>query len=252
MSNFEVIPAIDLRGGNCVRLYQGDYDKETVYGADPAAMAKHWQSLGAKRLHVVDLDGARSGVAVNAEAVRSIIAAVDIPVELGGGVRDIEAIQRWLDAGLDRVYLGTAAVTNPELVKEACERFPGHVAVGADARDGRIATRGWESDSGEDVISFTHRVVADGARTLTYTNVSKDGTFEGPDTAGATRLLEALNRDDVHVILAGGVGSLEHVLASAAVPRLGAVIIGRALYEGRVDLAEAIEAVRKLQDTPRR
>ncbi|MGE0058015.1 MAG: 1-(5-phosphoribosyl)-5-[(5-phosphoribosylamino)methylideneamino]imidazole-4-carboxamide isomerase [Dehalococcoidia bacterium] len=243
---FEVIPAIDLRGGRCVRLYQGDYDKETVYGEDPAAMARHWQSLGAKRLHVVDLDGARSGIAVNADAVRSIIDAVEIPVELGGGVRDIEAVERWLDAGLDRVYLGTAAVTNPALVKEACERFPGHVAVGADARDGRIATRGWESDSGEDVIAFALRVVRDGARTLTYTNVSKDGTFEGPDTAGAAKLIEALDGSDAGVILAGGVGSLEHVLAAASVPSLTGVIVGRALYEGRLDLAEALAAVSRL------
>ncbi len=222
MTGFELIPAIDLRGGRCVRLYQGDYNRETVYGEDPAAMARHWRSLGATRLHVVDLDGARRGEAVNAAAVRSIVAAVDIPVELGGGVRDIDAVTRWLDNGLDRVYLGTAAVTNPELVREACGRFPGRVAVGADARDGRIATRGWESDSGEDVIDFARRVVADGARTLTYTNVSRDGTFEGPDTAGATALIEALADEDVAVILAGGVGSLEHVLAAAAVPGLAA------------------------------
>jgi phosphoribosylformimino-5-aminoimidazole carboxamide ribotide isomerase len=245
-STFEVIPAIDLRGGRCVRLYQGDYGKETVYGEDPAAMAIHWQSLGAGRLHVVDLDGARSGVAVNAEAVRSIVDAVDIPVELGGGVRGIEAVERWLEAGLDRVYLGTAAVTNPELVKEACERFPGHVAVGADARDGRIATRGWESDSGEDVIAFARRVVNDGARTLTYTNVSKDGTFEGPDTQGAAKLIEALQGTEAGVILAGGVGSLDHILAASAVSGLTGVIVGRALYEGRVDLAEALAAIAAL------
>lgn len=246
MSNFEVIPAIDLRGGKCVRLYQGDYDRETIYGEDPAAMARHWQSLGAGRLHVVDLDGARSGEPVNAAAVREILAAVSIPVELGGGVRDMAGIERWLEAGLDRVYLGTAAVTNPELVGEACLRFPGRIAVGADARDGRIATRGWESDSGEDAIDFARRVVAAGARTLTYTNVSRDGTFEGPDTTGAARLIEALSDEAVSVILAGGVGSLDHVLAAAAVPGLGGVIVGRALYEGRVDLAEALAAAAAL------
>jgi phosphoribosylformimino-5-aminoimidazole carboxamide ribotide isomerase len=240
----ELYPAIDLRGGRAVRLLQGDYDRETVYGEDPAAMARYWASLGATRLHVVDLDGARSGEPVNAAAVRSIVDAVDIPVELGGGVRDIEAVTRWLHGGLDRVYLGTAAVTHPELVREACERFPGRIAVGADARDGRIATRGWESDSGEDVIDFARRVVDDGARTLTYTNVSRDGTFDGPDTAGAAALIESLGRADVSVILAGGVGSLKHVLAAAAVAGLSGVIVGRALYEGRVDLAQALDAVR--------
>lgn len=243
---FEVIPAIDLRGGKCVRLYQGDYARETVYGDEPAAMARHWRELGAQRLHVVDLDGARSGIAVNAGAVQAIVDAVDIPVELGGGIRDIVAVHRWLDAGLDRVYLGTAAVTNPELVREACERFPGRVAVGADARDGRIATRGWEADSGEEVLDFVLRVVAAGARTITYTNVSKDGTFDGPDLDGVSRLIEALSDQDVSILLAGGVGSLEHVLAAAAVPGLSGVIVGRALYEGRLDLAEALEAVARL------
>jgi phosphoribosylformimino-5-aminoimidazole carboxamide ribotide isomerase len=243
---FDVIPAIDLRGGRCVRLYQGDYEKETVYGEDPVTMAIHWQALGARRLHVVDLDGARSGVAVNAKAVHAIVEAVEIPVELGGGVRDMTAVEGWLQAGLDRVYLGTAAVTTPELVREACARFPGQIAVGADARDGRIATRGWASDSGEDVIAFARRVVNDGARVLTYTNVSKDGTFAGPDVEGAARLIEALQGTGAEVILAGGVGSLDHVLAAAAVPGLRGVIAGRALYEGRLDLAEALAAVAAL------
>ena len=132
---FEVIPAVDLRGGRCVRLFQGDYARETVYGDDPVAMALHWQSLGAPRLHVVDLDGARSGEQVNAPAVQAIVEALTIPVELGGGVRDLQTIERWLDIGVERVFLGTAAVTDPALVVEACRRYPGRIAGGADARE---------------------------------------------------------------------------------------------------------------------
>jgi phosphoribosylformimino-5-aminoimidazole carboxamide ribotide isomerase len=237
---FEVIPAIDLRGGQCVRLYQGDYDRETVYAADPVAMAKHWESFGATRLHVVDLDGARSGEQVNAAAVRGIVEAVGIPVELGGGVRDLETIERWVDAGVDRVFLGTAAVTNPELVGAACRRFPGRVAAGADARDGRIAVRGWEEASGETAVEFTKRLLADGVVAVTYTNIARDGTLEGPDVEGVRQLIEAIGPTSAQIILAGGVGSLEHVWAAAQVAGLGGVIIGRALYEGTVDLQDAL------------
>jgi len=239
---FEVIPAIDLRGGRCVRLYQGDYDRETVYSADPAEMARHWQSLGAGRLHVVDLDGARSGEQANAAAARAILGAVSIPVQLGGGVRDLETVARWLDAGVDRVFLGTAAATDAALLREACARFPGRVAAGADARGGRIAVRGWEEDTGESVADFARRALAAGVCALSYTNISLDGTFEGPDVAGVRRLIEEVGPTAAQIILAGGVGSLEHVRAAAAVPGLGGVIVGRALYEGRVDLKEAIAA----------
>jgi phosphoribosylformimino-5-aminoimidazole carboxamide ribotide isomerase len=239
----EVIPAIDLRGGHCVRLYQGDYARETVYDEDPVAVALRWQSLGATRLHVVDLDGARSGEQVNAPAVRSILRAVSIPVELGGGVRDLDTIARWIEAGLDRVYLGTAAITNPELVPEACARFPGRVAAGADARDGRIAVRGWEVDSGESVLDFARRTLAAGVCAISYTNVSLDGTFAGPDLEGVRRLIDEIGPTDAQIILAGGVGSIEHITAAADVEGLHGVIVGRALYEGRVDLAQALAAV---------
>ena len=178
-------------------------------------------------------------------AVREILAAVSIPVELGGGIRDIATVERWLKAGLDRVYLGTAAVTDPAFAAEACARFPGHVAAGADARDGRIAVRGWEQDAGEDVLAFAQRLLAAGACALTYTNIAADGTLEGPDVDGVARLIEALGpaTGGAQVILAGGVGSDEDVLRSAAVPGLGGVIVGRALYEGRVDLAAVLAAV---------
>jgi len=248
MSNptpFEVIPAIDLRGGQCVRLYQGNYDRETVYGADPVAMALHWQSLGATRLHVVDLDGARSGEQVNAPAVRGIVEAVGIPVELGGGVRDIDTIARWVEAGVDRVFLGTAAVTDPALAGIACKRFPGRVAAGADARDGRIAMRGWEEASSETALDFTKRLLADGVVAVTYTNITLDGTLVGPDIEGVRTLIEDIGPTGAQFILAGGVGTIDHVRAAAAVPGLGGVIIGRALYEGTVDLAEAIAVAQR-------
>jgi phosphoribosylformimino-5-aminoimidazole carboxamide ribotide isomerase len=240
----ELIPAIDLRGGRCVRLYQGDYDRETVYGEDPATMATHWQSLGATRLHVVDLDGARDGTQLNAEAVRAIVAASNVPVELGGGVRDLDTIGRWLDAGIERVFLGTAAVTNPELVGEACARFPGHVAAGADARDGRIAVRGWEVDSGEGVVEFARRCIEAGVCAVTYTDVSRDGTLEGPNLVELRMLIESLPAHDAQIILAGGIGTLDHIKAASAVEGLHGVIMGRALYEGSVDLAQALAAVR--------
>jgi phosphoribosylformimino-5-aminoimidazole carboxamide ribotide isomerase len=242
-SGFEVIPAIDLRGGQCVRLFQGDYDRETVYGTDPAAMALHWQSLGAQRLHVVDLDGARSGEQANAEAVRAIVESVSIPVELGGGVRDLATIERWLDAGVDRVFLGTAAVTDPDLATTASSRFPGRVAAGADARDGKIALRGWEEESTESVLDFSRRLLAAGVCAITYTNIALDGTLVGPDVEGVRALIEALGEVEAQIILAGGVGTLDHILAASEVPGLGGVIVGRALYEGTVDLAEALAAV---------
>jgi phosphoribosylformimino-5-aminoimidazole carboxamide ribotide isomerase len=240
---FEVIPAIDLRGGRCVRLFQGDYDRETVYGDDPVAVALRWESLGATRLHVVDLDGARSGEQANAGAVRALVKAVSIPVQLGGGVRDLQTIEGWLDAGVDRVFLGTVAVTDPVLAADACRRFPGRVAAGADARGGRIAVRGWEEESGESVLDFVRRLLADGACAVSYTNIALDGTLVGPDIEGVRRLIEALGPVDVQIILAGGVGSIDDVVRASRVPGLGGVIVGRALYEGKVDLADALAAV---------
>jgi len=241
--DFEVIPAIDLRGGQCVRLMQGDYARETVYGADPVEMALRWQSMGAPRLHVVDLDGARSGEQANAEAVKAIVQAITIPLELGGGIRNLETVERWLTAGVDRVYLGTAAVTDPHFASVACAQYPGQVAAGADARDGRIAVRGWEEESSESVREFCNRLLSDGACALTYTNIARDGTLEGPDIEGITELIQALGPTDAQIILSGGVGTLEHIRTASQVRGLGGIIVGRALYEGTVDLAEAIAAV---------
>jgi phosphoribosylformimino-5-aminoimidazole carboxamide ribotide isomerase len=240
---FEVIPAIDLRGGRCVRLFQGDYEQETVYGDDPVAIALHWQEQGAGRLHVVDLEGARSGEQANAAAVMAIVNAVTLPVQLGGGVRDLETIARWLRAGVDRVFLGTAAVADQGLAAEACRRFPGRLGAAADARDGRMVARGWETDAGESVEEFTRRMLAAGVSAVSYTNVALDGTMTGPDIDGARALIESVGAVDAQFILAGGVGTLDHVLRAAAVAGLGGVIVGRALYEGAVELSEALRAV---------
>ena len=244
---FEVIPAIDLRGGKCVRLFQGDYAKETVYGDDPVEMAQHWQELGATRLHVVDLDGARSGYQANSAAVRAIVNAVSIPVELGGGVRDLDIVSNWLKAGVERVFLGTVAVTDHDLAAAACKRFAGHVAAGADAREGRIAVRGWEVKSAETVVDFARRLLNDGACAISYTNIALDGTLEGPDIEGMSELLRAIGPTEAQIILSGGVASVVDILHAAEVPGLGGVIVGRALYEGTVNLAEALDAVARIQ-----
>ena len=226
-----------------MRLVQGDYNRETVYGEDPTAMALHWQQLGAPRLHVVDLDGARSGKQENAAAVRAIVDVVSIPVQLGGGVRDLETIGRWLDAGADRVFLGTVAVTDPELARTACRRYEGHVAAGADARDGMIAVRGWEESSGETVAGFARRLLDAGACALSYTNIALDGTLLGPDIDGMKGLLREIGPTQAQIILSGGVSSVEDIVGASKVPGLGGVIVGRALYEGSVELAAALAAV---------
>jgi phosphoribosylformimino-5-aminoimidazole carboxamide ribotide isomerase len=244
MNRTEVIPAIDLRGGRCVRLYQGDYGRETVYGDDPVAMALHWQELGATRLHVVDLDGARSGEQANAGAVLAIVKAVKIPVELGGGVRSLETVSQWVDAGVGRVFLGTAAVEDPGIVAIACARFPGRVAAGADARDGRIAVRGWESSSGEPVEDFVRRALDAGVCAVSYTDIARDGTLSGVDVEGVRALLAAVQMSTAQFIVAGGVGSIDDITGVAAIEGVDAVIVGRALYDGRVDLQGAIESLR--------
>jgi phosphoribosylformimino-5-aminoimidazole carboxamide ribotide isomerase len=237
-----VIPAIDLRGGRCVRLLQGAYDRETVYSDDPVAVARRWVEAGADRLHVVDLDGARSGDQLNAGAVRAILEAVGVPVQLGGGVRDIEAVGRWLAAGIDRVFLGTAAVETPALLVQACRAFPGRVGAGADARGGRVAVRGWQQGNGEPVLDFIRRVLDAGVAAVSYTDISRDGTLAGVDVESVRGLVEALPPFDADFIVAGGVASLDDIRRLAAIDRVDAVISGRALYEGRLDLRQAIAA----------
>jgi phosphoribosylformimino-5-aminoimidazole carboxamide ribotide isomerase len=238
MADFELIPAIDLLGGHCVRLTQGRYDAATVYDADPAAVAARFAQHALRRLRVVDLDGAKRGESGNAEAVRAILAAVKgVPLELGGGIRTLAAVEDWLALGVDRVVLGTAALRDPELVKNAARRFPGRIAVGIDARDGRVAVEGWLETSETDVLTLARRFEDAGIAALIHTDIARDGTGEGPNLEASAALARAVH---IPVIASGGVGSLADV-QSACGRGLAGLIVGRALYTGAVELARALE-----------
>jgi phosphoribosylformimino-5-aminoimidazole carboxamide ribotide isomerase len=231
-----VIPAIDLRGGRCVRLRQGDYARETVFGEDPAAMAAHWRAEGATFLHLVDLDGARSGEPVNAQAVEAILNQVDLPCQLGGGVRDEATLARWLDLGVERVIVGTRALEQPAWFRAVAQRFPGRVVLGLDARDGRVATGGWLDISSVDALELAEQLDDLPLAAVVYTDISRDGMLVGPNFAATEALAQRLKTP---VIASGGVGTLEDVTRLAALP-IAACIIGRALYEGRFRLGEAL------------
>jgi phosphoribosylformimino-5-aminoimidazole carboxamide ribotide isomerase len=244
----EIIPAIDLRGGCCVRLRQGDYDRETVFGDDPAAMAARWESEGATRIHLVDLDGAREGRPVNVEAVRSIVSKVRVPCQLGGGVRDLATIDAWLDAGVERVIVGTQALLKPEWFAATAEARPGRLILGLDARDGRVATAGWTETSTMDAPELALRFDALPLAAVVFTDIARDGMLEGPNLEATGALASRLR---VPVIASGGVGSIADLTALAPLPLAGC-IVGRALYDDRFSLAEAIRAVaRSGPDRPR-
>jgi phosphoribosylformimino-5-aminoimidazole carboxamide ribotide isomerase len=233
-------PAIDLKDGQCVRLRRGDMDQATVYADDPGAQAKAWQAAGFSWLHVVDLNGAFAGKPVNGAAVRSILSNVTIPVQLGGGIRDLAGIAAWLDAGIRRVILGSAAAKNPALVIEACKAFPGRIAVGIDARDGFVATEGWAETSTMAAVDLGLRFEDAGVSAIIYTDIGRDGMLSGLNLEQTVALSHRLT---TKVIASGGVGSLIHLAAfkkAAKHTRIGGVIVGRALYDGRVDPAEAL------------
>ena len=233
-------PAIDLKGGQCVRLLRGDMAQATVYGDDPAAQASSFARAGAQWLHVVDLDGAFAGQAVNGAAVCAILAAVaPLPVQLGGGIRDRAGIEGWLDAGIARVILGTVAVRDPALVREAARAHPGRVAVGIDARNGKVAVEGWAEATEMEVIELAHRMADAGVAAIVYTDIERDGALGGANVAATAALARACG---VPVIASGGIGSLDDIRAvkAAAASGIAGVIVGRALYDGRVALAEAL------------
>jgi phosphoribosylformimino-5-aminoimidazole carboxamide ribotide isomerase len=236
----ELIPAIDLRGGRCVRLVQGDYDREFVFSDDPVAMAEHWLAQGAPRLHVVDLDGAREGRPVNDAIVERIIQTVDMPVQVAGGIRDLEAVERWMRAGADRVVLGTAAVRDPDLASEAALRYRDRVIVSLDARDGRVATEGWREATSLQVDDLARRFAELGVRRIVYTDIGRDGMLESPNYEGVQALIAAA--PGIAVIAAGGVAVTQHLVQLAELGVEGA-IIGRALYDGGMDLRDALAAV---------
>jgi phosphoribosylformimino-5-aminoimidazole carboxamide ribotide isomerase len=240
----DLYPAIDLRDGRCVRLYQGDYARETVYGDDPVAQAKAFAAGGASWVHVVDLDAARTGVGSNREVVTAIAAAVDVPVQTGGGVRDDAAADALLGAGVRRVVVGTAALDDPAWVRRLAARHPGRVAVGLDARGRDVAVRGWVEGSGHDLVDVARRFDDAGVAALIVTEIGRDGTLAGPALDQLAAVLEATSLD---VIASGGVGSLDDLRALGALDvagrRLAGAIVGRALYEGSFALPDALEAV---------
>ncbi len=234
-------PAIDLKGGECVRLKHGLMDQATVYNPDPAAQARAFAAAGFQWIHVVDLDGAFAGAPKNAEAVSAVIAAVDLPVQLGGGIRDLKTVEAWLSRGLKRVILGTAAVKNPALVREAAAKFPGQVAVGIDARDGFVAVEGWAEVSSLPARELALRFRDAGVAAVIFTDVGRDGVLAGVNVEATADLARGLG---IPVIASGGLASIDdvHRLKAREADGIAGVIIGRALYDGRVDPAQALKA----------
>ncbi|WP_374424430.1 1-(5-phosphoribosyl)-5-[(5-phosphoribosylamino)methylideneamino]imidazole-4-carboxamide isomerase [Paracoccus sp. (in: a-proteobacteria)] len=233
-------PAIDLKDGNCVRLLRGDMEAATVFGSDPAAQGRAFQDAGAEWLHLVDLNGAFAGKPVNGAAVEAILAAVDVPAQLGGGIRDMATIEAWLERGLARVILGTVAVENPALVREAAMAFPGKIAVGIDARKGRVATRGWAEETDVMAVDLAHQFQDAGVAAIIYTDIERDGAMQGPNVAATEALARAVN---IPVIASGGVSSMADILALRDTGVIAGAISGRALYDGALDLGAALRAL---------
>ncbi|SIO35885.1 1-(5-phosphoribosyl)-5-[(5-phosphoribosylamino)methylideneamino] imidazole-4-carboxamide isomerase [Rhodovulum sp. ES.010] len=233
-------PAIDLKDGQCVRLLRGEMDQATVFGDDPAAQAKAFQDAGCEWLHLVDLNGAFAGQPVNAAAVEGILAAVDVPAQLGGGIRNMGTIEAWLDKGLARVILGTVAVENPQLVREAARAFPGRVAVGIDARQGRVATKGWAEETDVTATDLAKAFEDAGVAAIIYTDIDRDGAMGGPNIPATEALARAVS---IPVIASGGVSSLADVIALRDSGVIAGAISGRALYDGALDLGAALDAL---------
>jgi phosphoribosylformimino-5-aminoimidazole carboxamide ribotide isomerase len=238
---FEVVPAVDLKAGRCVRLRQGRADAETVFSDDPVAMARRWQDSRARRLHVVDLDGAFAGRPSQTELVRAMIAAVRIPVQVGGGLREIAHVEMVLEAGARWAIVGTRAALDPAFLGQVCERFGEQLIVGIDASDGRVAVDGWTRVLDLDAIALARDAAAAGAAAIVYTDIARDGTQNGPNLWSTEAVAKAAGID---VFASGGVGSLDDIRQLATVPELAGVIVGRALYSGAVDLGAALAAVR--------
>ena len=234
----EVWPAIDLRGGKCVRLEQGDYERETIYGENPQAVARQFVAHGAQNLHLVDLDGAREGLPVNLPAVQEILEAVDITCELGGGIRDEQSVAELLDFGLDRLIIGTSALKNPDWFREACHKFPGKLVLGIDARDGRVAINGWLETSDVSAVDLAEQFSDLPLAAIIYTDIATDGMMSGPNVPA---MKEMQDRVSAPVIASGGVTTVDDV-RNLATAGLSGCIIGRALYEGTLELPAALEA----------
>jgi phosphoribosylformimino-5-aminoimidazole carboxamide ribotide isomerase len=237
-----IIPAIDLKDGKCVRLVQGDMSQATIFSEDPPAMARHWLSQGAKRLHVVDLNGAKAGVPQNESVIKQIVAAAgdDMPVQLGGGIRDLDTIERYLDDGVSYVIIGTAAVKTPGFLHDACGAFPGHVMVALDARDGKVAVEGWSKMTRHEVVDLAKKFEDYGVEAIIYTDIGRDGMLSGVNIEATVRLARELS---VPVIASGGITDLKDIEALRAVESEGIVgaITGSALYKGTLDFVQAVK-----------
>jgi phosphoribosylformimino-5-aminoimidazole carboxamide ribotide isomerase len=240
-----LIPAIDLKDGQCVRLKQGDMDQSTVFGEDPAAMARNWVNKGARRVHLVDLNGAFAGKPRNEAAIRAILKEVgnEVDVQLGGGIRDLDTIERYLDAGLQFVIIGTAAVKNPGFLQDACTAFPGHIIVGLDAKDGKVATDGWSKLTGHEVVDLGKKFEDYGVESIIYTDIGRDGMLSGINIEATVKLAQSLS---IPVIASGGLSNLEDIRRLCAVEEEGVegVICGRSIYTGDLDF----EAGQRLAD----
>lgn len=237
-----IYPAIDIRGGKAVRLYKGDFAQETVFG-EPAEMAKKWEAAGGEFLHLVDLDGARAGKSMNLDVVKEIIAAVNIPVELGGGIRTMENIDEVLAAGVQRVILGSVAAKNPALVKEACAKYGDRVVVGIDAKDGIVAVDGWEVSGDVEVTVLAKEMAKAGVKTIIYTDISRDGTLEGVNVEATAQLAR---ESGIKIVASGGVKSIDDVKALLPYEKEGieGVIVGKSIYMGNLDLTEAVKVAK--------
>ncbi|HEY9770814.1 MAG TPA: 1-(5-phosphoribosyl)-5-[(5-phosphoribosylamino)methylideneamino]imidazole-4-carboxamide isomerase [Coleofasciculaceae cyanobacterium] len=247
----EVIPAIDLLDGKCVRLYQGDYNQASIFNNNPVEVARQWADEGATRLHIVDLDGAKAGKSVNLAVIEAIAKAIVIPIQVGGGLRDRAGVSRLLDTGVQRAILGTVAVEKPELVTQLCQEFPEQIVVGIDARQGKVATKGWLETSEVAATDLAHRMAQQGVAAIIYTDIHRDGTLTGPNMEALRELAESI---DIPVIASGGVSSVTDLLSLLSLESLGVIgaIVGRAIYTGDVSLKEAVRAVGdgRWQDVP--
>lgn len=247
----DVIPAIDLLEGRCVRLYQGDYAQSEVFDENPIAVARQWVDQGAQWLHLVDLDGAKVGNPVNSETIAAIVRAVNVPVQVGGGLRTRDSIASLLKLGVRRVILGTVAVEQPELVAQVCREFPGQIVIGIDARNGKVATRGWLETSEVEAIDLAQQMQQAGASAIIYTDIYRDGTMQGPNREALRSLAEAI---EIPVIASGGISSVRDLLRLMSLETVGVTgaIVGRAIYTGAISLKEAVQAVgpARLIDVP--
>jgi len=240
-----VIPAIDLKGGKCVRLLQGRAEDETVYSDDPVATALKWQGLGAELIHMVDLDGAFTGEQKNIEAIKAVRKGTDIALELGGGIRDLDRIAMLLDIGIDRVILGTVAAEKPELVSEASKKFPGRVLVGIDAKEGKVAVKGWTEVTGHDAAAFAMEMESRGAAGIIYTDISRDGMLTGPNIEATANIVRSVG---IPVIASGGVSSIDDIRNLLGIGGVWGAITGKAIYSGSLELAEAIALTKKAEN----